>query len=350
MRRVTGVVFLGLGLLCVVLAAVLAWVFVPMQKKVPTDMKPPDVVVNAPNATFVAAKVGATGLPQVAVEHGALRSATAVEPDADTADGLTGDLSGDTLIWNVSQSTVGVDSGTPISGSKSRIALDRVSGAAVPWSGQCYQELTADPASGAACTPGNIAFAGQLYLFPFGTGKKTYQYWDGTLRAATPIAYRAEETVAGLTTYRFEQVVPRQKLPLDARTAAGLIAFLAPGAHTATMSYQATRTLWVEPMTGAIVAYREQQHRELVPDTGAAVVLLDATFEYDAATAKAIADEAKDGRSQLLLFGRYLPIGLVVLGVLAIVAGLLMVRRAPARRMPVAADAREAQPTDVPQG
>ena len=333
MRRVAGAVLVVVGVLCVIMAGVLAWVIVPSQKQVPTDYKPPDTVLEAPGATFVVAQLGATG-PQVTVQHGTLRSTTAITPDAATADRLTGDLAGNTLIWGVADATTWVESKAPISGAQSRIALDRVSGAAVNWAGQCYAEVQLDPTKNTGCTPGSISFAGQFYLFPFGTEKKTYQYWDSTLRTALPIAYQGEETVGGLKAYRFEQAVPKMDLPADATTLGGLLAFLAPGARGGTMNYAADRTLWVEPMTGAIVAYRERQHRELVPDNGAPVVLLDATFQYDAATTKAISDQASDGRSQILLLGRYLPIGLVVVGVLAVLGGLLLFRR---RRPPAAA-------------
>jgi hypothetical protein len=150
-----------------------------------------------------------------------------------------------------------------------------------------------------------------------------------------------------LDTYRFEQVIPKTPLPVDAPTLAGILAFLAPGARGGTMTYEASRTLWVEPMTGAIVAYQERQHRELAPDTGAPVVLLDATFQYDPATAKAVTDQAKDGRDQILLLGRYLPIGLLVVGLVGIVAGLLMLRRRATP--PTAAPAPAAAPTAVPE-
>jgi hypothetical protein len=215
----------------------------------------------------------------------------------------------------------------------------------VTWSGQCYNDVKTD----AGCKAGNVAFSGQLYLFPFDTGKRTYQYWDSTLRTALPIQYRGSEKVSGVPAYRFEQVVPPQTLPTDKATVDGLLGFLAPGAHTATMTYQATRTLWVEPKSGAIVAYQEQQERQLVPDTGAPVDLIKATFQYDPATAKTIVKQARDGRFELLLLDRYLPIGLLFVGVLAGVLGLLIARRSTAPGAHSADHVPEPEPTTVPQ-
>ena len=350
-RRVAGAMLFGLGLLCVVLAAALAWVIVPAQRKVPLDLQPPDVVVEAPGATFVQAKKLVDGTPQVQVQHGLLSSKTGIRPDFDAAAKLTGKLANNTLIWNVYQATDWVDTKEPINRAESRIALDRVSGAAVPWSGECYNDVKVTQTDTTGCQPGNIDFTGQLYLFPFSVQKTTYQYFDGSLRKSLPMTYQGEEKFDGLPTYRFQQVVPQQDLPTDADTLNGLLGFLAPWAKSGTMSYQATRTLWVEPLTGAIVGYKEQQHRELVPDTGSSVVILDATFQYDQATLKAVHDEAAGGRSLLLLLGRYLPIGLLVIGVVLGVLGVLVTRRRTPRRGAHAADddVTESEPTAVSQ-
>ena len=350
MRRVAGAMLFGLGLLCVVAGAALAWLIVPTLKQVPYDMKPPDVVLNAPGATFVNPHTLPNGDPAITVEHGTLRNTTGIKPDYKAAADLTGSLAGNTLIWNVYQATDWVESSVPINRSESRIALDRVSGAAVAWKGQCYNDVKVDKQGDSKCEPGNISYTGQLYLFPFGTQKKTYQYFDSTLRAALPMTYQGQEKVAGLPTYRFQQTVPLQTLDVDQETLSGLLGFLAPTAKSGTMNYEASRTLWVEPMTGAIVAYTDREHRQLVPAGGQPIDILDATFKYDKATSDAIVDAARTGRTQLLVFGRYLPIGLVVAGLVAMVAGVMITRRpaAPGRHATPETPAPEA--SVVPQG
>ncbi|GIF22805.1 hypothetical protein BJ973_000836 [Actinoplanes tereljensis] len=349
MRRFAGAMLFGLGLLCVVAAAALAWLIVPGLKQYPFDLKPPDVVVTAPGATFVSARLLPNGTPEVGVEQGTLRNTTGIKPDFKAAADLTGSLDGKTLIWNVYQATDWVDQNVPINRSEGRIALDRKSGAAVAWKGQCYNDVKIDKPDTSVCEPGNISYTGQLYLFPFGTEKKTYQYFDGTLEKSLPMKYTGTETVAGLKTYVFQQNVPQQDLEVDAETLTGLTGMLAPEAKSATMNYQAARTLWVEPSTGAIVAYREQQHRELVPAGAAPITILDASFQYDKATADAVIGQTKDGRNQLLLYGRTLPIILFVAGILAAVAGLLVTRRAARPGAPPAAH-RAPETEAVPQG
>ena len=349
MRRIAGAAFFGLGLVCLVLAAALVWLIVPMERKVPLNLQPPDVVLVAPQATFVQAKLRSDGNPQVSVQHADLRSMTRIQPDFAAAANLTGKLAERTLIWNVYQATDRADTGEPINRAESRIALDRVSGAAVPWDGQCYNDVKVAGSDSTGCKPGNIAFAGQLYLFPFNVGRKTYEYWDSGLETVLPIDYRGEENHNGLPTYRFEQVVPQRTVAMDEATLTGLLGFLAPGAHSGSVSYQASRTLWVEPETGAIVGYREQQHRELVPDTGASVPMLDATFEYDQKTLTAVHDQAQHGRFLLLLLGRYVPIGLAVVGLALLALGVLVTRRAAVGTVAVAEDVPEPEPTPVPR-
>lgn len=350
MRRFASAMLAGLGLLCVIAAAALAWLIVPDFRQVPYDLTPPNIVVVADNATFVRAGVGPNGVPEVAVQHGALRSTTGIKPDVKAAAELTGELAGKTIIWNVYQATDQVDKDVPVNRAESRIALDRASGAAVAWKGQCYNDVKVTTQGASTCEPGSIQFTGQFLLFPFGTEKRTYQYFDSSVRRSLPIEYKGTDDVAGLQTYRFEQTVPQQDLAVDQETVSGLLGFLAPTAKTATMNYSASRTLWVEPLTGSILAYRDHQSRELVPDIGPAVTILDATFQYDKATAATVLDQTKQGRSRLLLFGRYLPIGLLVVGILAIVSGLLVTRRKPTPGAHTAQRIPEPEPSAVPQG
>lgn len=352
-RRIAGAALFGLGLLCLVFAAALTWLIVPMQKKVPFDLQPPDVVLTAPQATFLQAKLLPDGEPSISVQTADLRNTTGIKPDFKGAAALTGKLANHTLIWNGYQATDRVDTGEPISRAESRMAIDNVSGAAVPWSGQCYVDTevtdTAKEAADKGCEPGSIQYSGQMYLFPFDTQKKTYQYFDGTLKKALPMQYRGEEKFNGLPTYRFEQAVPLQDLPPDEETTKALLGALAPAAKSGSMTYQATRTLWVEPETGAIVGYREEQHRQLVPDVGSPVTLLDATFQYDPATLKAVKDQAADGRYLLRLLGFWVPLGLLVLGLVLLVLGFLTTRRAAATAPPPARNVPEPEHTPAHQ-
>ena len=303
-QRVAGAALFGVGLFCLVVAAALAWLIVPSMSKLPYDLQPPNVVLDAPNATFVQAKLVA-GKPLVEVVQGTCVSLpgcsrTVPRPPACRNNCATKPSSG-TCISRHAGPTAARSSTPRRAGSP----WTRSTGAAVTWHGQCYVDQKDEP-----CTAGNVGFSGQLYAFPFGTQPKTYQYYDTGLRTALPMSYRGTDDLDGLRTYRFEQATPAATSPWTRKPcrAAGL-----PRARRrppGTMSYRANRTLWVEPMTGAIVGYREQQHRALVPDTGAAVPSCDATFQYNDATLPTpCGEKATEGRDQLRLYGRYLPIG-----------------------------------------
>jgi hypothetical protein len=327
MKRVVGSVLFGTGLFLVVVAVALAFVVTPRVSKMPLDLEPPETVLSGPNATFVQAKRTGDNL-EIAVQHGDLTAINGIKPDVEEAAKLTGDLADKTVVWTVYQAIKRSDNDELINASQSRIAMDRESGAAVDWDGQCYTDGDGEP-----CESGSISYDGQLYAFPFGTEKKTYQYFDSTLKRPLPIHYQATEKVEGLTVYKFVQEVPEQQVDMDAELVHGLLGVFAPTATDGVVRYRTTRTLWVEPVTGSVVDYQDAQHRELVADTGERTVLIDAVFRYTPETRATIVDKASDGRSMLMALSRYVPIVLAVLGLGLLVLGYLVARsgRAPAR-------------------
>lgn len=319
MKRIVGLLLGIAGLLCLVAAAVLLLV-TPQFIRLPDRGTLPTAVLEAPKARVMQPGTGSQQASQVD-----LRSTIRMQADGKTDDGA--------VIWKASQETVLPGATTPVSASESRVALDARSGAGVQWSGQCMADQPAP------CQAGNVKYTGQLYAFPFGTEKKTYQFFDTTLRAALPIAYVKDETVNGLDTYRFYQAVPDQQSSLDAETLASLTASLPPEARDAvagaTMHYQSSRTVWVEPVTGSIINYRERVQRFIQLPVGYRIPLLDADFQYTPQTQTEIAAEASDGKTVIRILRWYLPAGLVVLGLIALVVGLLLVRRSrPTRTAP----------------
>jgi hypothetical protein len=289
--------------------------------RIPADLGSTQTTTVASNATFVQFKlVGA--VPSIEVQRGDLRFRTNIRPDAAATAKLAGGIAERAVVWNVLQQTERADTGDVISASTSKIALDRTSGAAADWSGQCLASTQEEP-----CTDGNVKYAGQLYQFPFDTQKKTYQFYDSDLRKTLPISYSGTDTVRGVAAYRFSQVVPEQPLQASPMVLGALVGRFAPGAKSATMMYSTRRTIWVEPVTGVIVSVKEQQHRTLVPDAGSPTVLLDATFQFDPQTQRSIADDAAHGSLMIRSARLYLPIGLGVLGILALVLGYWIIRR-----------------------
>jgi len=283
-------------------------------------------VAEAQNAKFLQTKGGEN--PVVAIRTGTLRSTTEIDPQADlTASEMTGDLEGEAVVWNGYGTVTWVETGEMVSQYKAELAIDRDTAAAVDWDKQFLQD--AGPTA-----PSTVDFAGQLYKFPFGTQKKDYEYFDRDLRKAMPITFQGTETLKGLETYRFQQVIPETPLNLSAERLTGLLNTFGNGATTGQVTYSNTRTIWVEPVSGTFIKVQEQQKKTLVPATGAPTALLDGSFVYTDDTVTHNVDSAGDTKSQVLLISRYLPIGLAVLGAILLILGLILVttgRRAAAR-------------------
>ena len=324
MKARLGALLFGIGVLCLVVAAGVAYYVAPTVTKLPYDLqlcnadgKPEGCLkashAVAENATFLQIKKDDT-----AIRNGTLDAATEVAPQAETTDKeMTGDLKGEAVVWDGYGTVKWTEKGEVISQYSAEFAIDRKTAAAVKWDKQLLQ---ADGPEG----PDDVTFAGQIYKFPFHTEKKTYQYFDRDLRKALPISFKGTEQIKGVEAYRFEQVIPQTDVSPAADKVGFLLDTFAPDASSGKVMYTNTRTIWVEPVSGNFVKVREQQKKLLVPDQGVATVLLNADFVYNDETITNSVDSAKKTRDQLTLISRTLPLALAVLGALALIAGLLL--------------------------
>ncbi|MER7460255.1 DUF3068 domain-containing protein [Micromonospora sp. NPDC126480] len=217
----------------------------------------------------------------------------------------------------------------PITYSSDRVALHRRTAEAI--------ECCGENVNGTAAK-----HEGLTYTFPFGTEKKTYQYFDNTARKAYPIDYVGTEELQGLTVYKFEMTVePVEISQID--VPGNLVGSTEPTV-TAGRYYANTRTVWVEPTTGVIVKGQEKQLQTLRdPDGNDRIKIIDATLTFTEDTQKQQADAAKDARGQINLLTVVAPLVLAGLGVLLLLLGLLIIiraRRSGAAAAPVAGDDR----------
>jgi hypothetical protein len=332
--RVTHAVLIGLGALALVFAAGLAFIVGPRVQQLPYDLERTQSVAEAPNATFMQIKNG-----EVAVNQGTLRSTITVSPDtAKTAD-LEGDLDGKAVVWLVGQEVVRTDNNELVSAYSTALALDRKSAAAQPWDGQ-WLDTGSDRQA--------VAYSGQIYKFPFGTEKKTYQIFDRDINATQPAVFVKTEEINGLETYQFTQEIRggRQEVPADRLQI--LLAALIPGATSGQIIYNNTRTVWVEPTTGQYIKVQEKQEKSLVADSGQSVKILDALFTYTDDTIASSADRASSNRQLLQIVTLWAPIGLTVLGLILIaVAVVLASRRGGRHASPAAVSSAGAGPKPV---
>jgi hypothetical protein len=221
---------------------------------------------------------------------------------------LRGDVaasSKDRGVWD--ESVVISDSdGKLITATTDRVAWDRKTGEAVNC---CNENVDGTPSK----------HVGLSYKFPFGAQKKTYQFFDTSVRRAYPMFYKGTEKVQGLTVYRYEQ--PIKPVQLGEIEVPGDLVGSTEASVKAPEFYDNTRTVWIEPVTGIIIKGSEKLHQVLRDAAGAdKVTLIDVTLTFDVKTQKQQGDLAKDGRSQKALVGTWAPLICLFLGL--ILAGL----------------------------
>jgi hypothetical protein len=317
-----GAALFGLGVLLLVFAAGLPFYVAPAVTKLPYDLEPTTSVAEAKNARFL--KITATGSSvSIEVPQGDLVSNVEVIPQPDdTKDRLPEDLKGDAVIWDVYQTVRRTDNQDVVSQYSTELALYRISGAAASWKDQWLNETGADG------TPvGNVKYTGQIYKFPFGTAKRDYQVFDRDLKRAVPAKFVGTEKIKGIEAYRFEQRIENEVLATPESSIQTLVGKFAPGATSGQVVYSNIRTLWVDPVTGSYVNVREQQHKELRPNTGTPTVLLDADFNYTDDTVSRSVETVKDNRFKIGLISFWGPIVAGVLGLIAVVFGVWLVTR-----------------------
>ncbi|WP_432950059.1 DUF3068 domain-containing protein [Kribbella sp. CA-253562] len=244
------------------------------------------------------------------------------------------------------------DEKAPLSFVQERVVLDAHTGEAVRWDPDPAKDnsgeyITTTLNSKDRKRPGDPVFKGHEGLvlkFPFGTQKKTYKFWDSTLRKAFPIEFQGETELLGLKVYKFVQVVPKSEVPqvTPLKVPGAVIDLKGQPLVEVQRSYQNTRTLWIEPVTGAIIKGEEKQLATIDYQGEAKITATDATIGYDEATVKKNVEGAQvDGRaeggyqekaSQLNLIGYWVPLLSLILGLVLLAGAGFLWRRPKARR------------------
>lgn len=311
--RVISAALFGLGVLVLVFAAGLAFIVGPRVEQLPYDLERTQTVAEAPNATFLQITDGV-----VKVNQGTLRSTITVQPDTDQTANLEGDLDGKAVVWLVGQEVVRTDNNELVSAYSTSLAIDRKTAAAQPWEGQ-WLDTGNDRQS--------VAYSGQIYKFPFGTEKKTYEIFDRDINATRPADFVKTEEINGLETYQFTQEIRdgRQEVPADRLQV--LLSALIPGATSGQIVYNNTRTVWVEPTTGQYIKVQEVQEKNLVAANGQSVKILDAVFTYTDDTVARSADRASSNRQMLRIVNLWAPIGLAIVGLVLVALSLVLSTR-----------------------
>lgn len=150
-----------------------------------------------------------------------------------------------------------------------------------------------------------VPHEGLVNKWPFESEKKDYPYWNGMVGAAVPANYIGTDSVEGVDVYVYEVIVT--DLPIE-------IADGVPGL------YNDTTTIYVEPLTGAIINQTDQQTRTM--PVGSPVLKLDVGFTPE--QQKISADEAGTKATQLKLLTKTVPLVGYVLGIPMLLGGLVL--------------------------
>lgn len=302
MRRNIGLVLAGLGAFLIVLAVVLPTWIVGQVVKFPLN-EYQTATLEAGNASYFSA----TSLTEKTGVN--LRATYTIK-----GDGPAGTSS--TAVWNEYSYVYDTTNHYAVQQMTRRFAFDRKTG-----------ELT-------MCCGANVNGDSSVqqrglvgYVFPFGTRKQTYQVFDTTLNKPVPFPYAGTTTVRGITAYKFtEDIAPVQ---VATQTVPGSLVGMSAASVTLPEYYEIHLIYYVDPTTGALINVQEHQTMTLRnPSTGAqALSLFDADLKVTPASLTTIVGLDTNGRNELTLLKVILPIVLGVVGLIALVVGLILGRR-----------------------
>ncbi|HQY95680.1 MAG TPA: DUF3068 domain-containing protein [Phycicoccus sp.] len=285
MRRIVGLVLLGLASFLLVTAA-MAQFYAPGKLKV-TPLNVDSVTSLDGTATYLGKGPGDVQATSRTVAMGA-------ESDSDVIVFTNTTC----VVWDQGDvpSCVEASDDRLVTASSDSFATDRKTGLAVN-----------DP----KYVNDGVTREGLVNKWPFDVEQRTYPYWDGVLDQAVDATFAGEEELEGLNTYKFHVDVP------------ATTAEIAKGVKG---TYSTDKMIWVDPTTGSILKQTEHQKRAL-PD-GSTVADLKLAFTPEQVS-QSVSD-AKSNGSRLSLIGNA-PWLLGLLGLLALVGGaiaLLGARRA----------------------
>ncbi|MFS0884619.1 DUF3068 domain-containing protein [Aeromicrobium sp. 179-A 4D2 NHS] len=323
MGKKFGIVVLGLGAFVLVLGLLSKFYMYDRLAVVPLNQTTTSTSETLPGADAEYLDVD----NDLTITNGPLRSVRVVTGDVDLSKEASDELDEDVAVWNsyVCTDTPDFDcSGTetPLAGSNDTVAFQRNSAETVRWDGAVSEasgETDEDP------------FEGLYFKFPFDTQKKTYQFWDGTLKKATPAEFEEETEIKGLKVYKFVQEIAPQKSG-EITVPGNLVGRKASDSVKADRIYSNTRTLYVEPVTGAIIKGGESQDSYLEVDGERGATTTKATLEYTDDYVQENVDDYKSKAMLLSLINTTIPLVGIIGGLVLILIGALLYVRASRRR------------------
>ncbi|MCW2525210.1 MAG: hypothetical protein JWM76_70 [Pseudonocardiales bacterium] len=292
MRRVSAISLAVLGVLLIVAAGLIKWVFAPSLIKAPLVVDRTTIATSSAQVFVLSAQttktVDVTATRSVRGDKSAGTGSVAVYDESLCLHGPG------TAVADKYGCVPSTDP-TFIQKTTDRVAFGRKSGLAVSDDGRFGTNVDGNK---------KVTHDGIGYTFPIDTKKKTYPFFDTVVSKSYPMRYVDSEKLAGLTVYKFTQDIPKSDIKIN-----GVL----PG------SYVNVRTVWVEPTTGVIVKGSEAIEQRFTSGNGVAFV---GTLVFTDATVKSQADFAKDQLGKIHTARLWLPIGAAVVGLILLGVGI----------------------------
>ncbi|XVQ87644.1 DUF3068 domain-containing protein [Microbispora siamensis] len=304
MRRGLGVVLVGLGAFLVVLAPLLRF-------------QVADKLVQAPANQYSITRLTAENAQYFSKRD--LKVLTGTLDITVTTRGDVKEAKDDHVVWDQFTNANDVTNNNPqISMSQFRSAFNKFNGQGVTCCGTSVN-------SGSGAQP--VQLQGQIFLFPFGVEKKTYQVFNTDTRKAYDATFDGEDTVNGLPVYRFVQKIP--PTPIEKLSApASVLGMKGKGDIQVDRVYDGVNTFWVEPTTGVPVKQEQQRHEVLKTADGVErMPALIATASFTPQTVGELVQTARDNMAQITLIKTTLPLVALILGLALAVVGVWLLLR-----------------------
>jgi hypothetical protein len=302
-KKTTGIVLMGVGAFLLTLALLSRFYVYDQLAVAPVDQDSTSTLVGPDATVFDISTMEeiTTDLTTTAVTLG----------DIDAAE----DAGGDTVVWVNTSSTEDSD-GVVRSRSIDRVAFDAHTGEAVNCCGEYYSSVEGEEEP--------VEHKGLVFKFPFGTEKKTYDWWDTSLLDTVPIEFEEVEEVEGVTTYRFSHTIePTEVGTID--LPAELLGEEGDETLTGERMYSNVRTLWVEPRTGVVIKRQEQQNNTIAYNGVDQITTTEVTSAFTDEMVKDNAEEYGGLSTMLNLLQNIVPLAGLIIGLLLLLGGLLIV-------------------------
>jgi hypothetical protein len=301
MRRVIGLSLVGLGTFLIVIAVVLPTFIVGQVTKFPLN--------EFETATLIANNASYFDATTLTVKSPVTLQATYTIK----GDGAAGTNS--TAVWNEFSYVYDVTNHNQVQIQSRRFAFDRTTAQLV----QCCGEAV----DGKPTVQNGVLG----YVFPMGAKKQTYDLFDITLGKPVPFVYTGTTTVEGIKAYVFVNNVPPTQI--GTQTVPGSLVN-STATSVVAPEYYANHVVYdVDPVTGALIDVNEHEQFSLYsPTTNTqALTLTNADLVMTRASVTEVVGLDTNGRNELNLLQLIIPIVLGVVGAIALVIGILLLRQ-----------------------